>query len=72
MATDYAIHDVTVMDVPGMSNSLHPNVTKRVIFFVGGSGPFQLNYSQADYNAGKVLADMQAQAQTLRDIGATP
>ena len=69
---DYEIHNVTVMDIPGTDNSLHPTITKRVIFYVGGSGPFQLNYSQAQYKSANVLADMRAQVQILRDIGAKP
>jgi len=68
---DFSIHDITVMDIPGVSNTLHPSLTKRVIFFVGSSGPFQLNYAQADYSAAKVRADMQAQVVILRDIAAS-
>jgi hypothetical protein len=68
----YAIHNVTVTDVPGVASSLHPELTKRVIFFVGGNGPFILNYTAAQFNATAVLADMQRQQQQLRDIGAKP
>jgi hypothetical protein len=73
MAPDpYQIHDVTVLDIPGVIGSLHPAVTKRVVFYVGTNGPFQLNYSFQQYSAAQVRADMQAQVQILREIGATP
>lgn len=72
MDDNYNIHDVTVADVPGQSGTLQPNLTKRVLFYVGNNGPFRLDYTQQNFSAAKVRADMQAQVQILRDIGATP
>lgn len=68
MADDYAIHDLTIMDVPGLTGGLHPNLTKRVLYYVGKHGPFQLNYTQQEFNSALVQNDIQKQVQTLRDI----
>lgn len=67
---DYAIRDVTVQDISGINGALQPTVSKRVTFYVGGSGPFYLTYSPAEYDAGVVLADMQKEVDTLKAIGA--
>jgi hypothetical protein len=69
---EYAIHDVTVQDVTGINGAFQPIVTKHVTFYVGGNGPFFLDYSPTQFEAGAVLADMQKQADMLRAIGAKP
>jgi hypothetical protein len=67
---DYSIRDVTVQDISGINGALQPTVSKRVTFYVGGSGPFFLTYAPDQYDAGVVLADMQKEADTLKAIGA--
>jgi hypothetical protein len=67
---DYAIRDVTVQDISGINNALQPTVSKRVTYYVGGSGPFFLTYAPDKYDAGVVLADMQKEVDTLKAIGA--
>lgn len=67
---EYAIRDVTVQDIAGINGALQPTVSKRVTFYVGGNGPFFLEYPPAQFEAGIVLADMQKQADALRAIGA--
>jgi hypothetical protein len=67
---DYAIHGVTVSDETGINNAFQPTVTKKVTFYVGGNGPFFLNYAPGTFDAGTVLDDMQRQADVLRAIGA--
>lgn len=69
---EYSVRDVTVQDIVGVNGALQPTVSKRVTFYVGGSGPFFLTYTQDQYDAGTVLADMQKEVETLKAIGARP
>lgn len=69
---DYEIRNITVQDVAGINGAFQPTVSKHVTFYVGGNGPFFLDYSPANFEAGTVLADMQKQADILKAIGARP
>lgn len=69
---EYSVRDVMVQDISGTNGAFQPTVSKRVTFYVGGSGPFFLTYAPDQYNAGTVLADMQKEVDTLKAIGARP
>ncbi len=61
---------MTVQDISGVNAALQPTVSKRVTFYVGGSGPFFLTYAPDKFEVGTVLADMENTVNTLKAIGA--
>jgi hypothetical protein len=70
---DSLVKIVSVRDSPGFDiGTLTPHQNKIVTFMVGSNGPFTLTYRGTDYTQEKVQADIQAEVDTLRGLGAIP
>jgi hypothetical protein len=66
------VTSVVVSDNVSFMPGQTPIAQKRVTFFVGTNGPFVKNYKLTEYSDEKVIADMTAEVNTLRAIGAIP
>jgi hypothetical protein len=64
------VTSVTVTDNVQMAPGQHPVRIKRVTFYVGRNGPFVKSYPITAYSDAAVIADMTAEVNTLKAIGA--
>jgi hypothetical protein len=69
---DYAVHDVTVRDVPTFGSGGTITMKTQVTFFVGAHGPFQLSYGKDQATGAQIQSDIQKQVQVLRTITGEP
>jgi hypothetical protein len=70
---DSLVKIVSVKDQPGFNTTtLQPMNSKVVTFMVGEHGPFTLYYAAGTYTTEHVQADIQAEVDTLRALGAIP
>jgi hypothetical protein len=64
------VTSVTVTDTMQFNPGQHPVRIKRVTFMVGSNGPFTKTYPIASYSKDKVIADMIAEVESLKAVGA--
>ncbi len=69
---DKLVHDVKVMDSPGLTADLQPVVTKVITYSIANHGPFTLRTPAAQYSQAYVEAEIQKQVDILRALGVIP
>ena len=67
---DLTVHDTTVQDTTSFGLGNQVKKGKRVTYWVGSHGPFILTYDAADATTARIISDIDAQVQQLRELSA--
>lgn len=64
----FNVHDINIADTSVFANNGAQVPMRRVTFFVGDHGPFQLTYAKAAATADTIKSDIQAEVDSLKSI----
>ena len=64
----FKVHDIDVQDTQLPTPKGTFVATRRVTFFVGAHGPFELTYAKQDATPARIKSDIQAEVDGLRSI----
>lgn len=69
MATETLnVHDIGVSDTTTFGPGANAIPKRKVTYFIGNHGPFELLYDKADATAARIKSDIQAHVAELQDI----